>query len=151
MSTSIRSHAEKLIDGRWVSVPYWKPFRSQDYQVFSWLSGVRNYSAITPISHLRGIPGDFSKPITPYMANDKAHSATWLSVRELLSFNYDSLIEDRKAVTQMSFNSWNHASLAPVGEGEMTSLRQFLGKCYFEELELMQSIGVERIVIWFEG
>jgi len=145
-----------------VEVPLneWKmgPLDHRSYAMFGFLAGVRNYSAITPISEPRGWPKDFrySRPgrtdddvwyrdSDDYMF-DEYHSHTWLSIDELLSYNYDQIVEDRRVT-----RNGNGGVTCDPGEGNQETLREFLGEGFFDDLQTLKECGVERIVFAFDN
>jgi hypothetical protein len=68
---------------------------------------------------------------------------------ELLAFDYNKVFWDRRVM-----KGRNGASLAKVGEGVHLSYRAFLGKNYFESLEVMQGLGqpdLVRVVFCFNA
>lgn len=158
MGCDIHVHAEKREGDRWVKValpeiPHasWSeaPFESRQYSKFGFLADVRNYSAIPPIAQPRGVPDD----ISPEVRHDyegwglDAHSASWLSLDELLAHDYEQQVEDRRCT-----RNGNGGSTCEPGEGERQTLRKFLeGTDFFESLEVAQKEGVERIVFWFDN
>lgn len=64
----------------------------------------------------------------------------WVSIAELLTVDYDQIIEDRRE------NGW----ILPPGEGTPMPLREFLGPKFFADLEQLQRAGAERVVFWFD-
>lgn len=88
---------EKWVSGDYFSVnPYFEDegeekykiapiYDNRDYRMFSILAGVRNYTDITPISELRGIPDDCCSEIaasSEYWGSD-GHSHSFLTLAEL--------------------------------------------------------------------
>jgi hypothetical protein len=71
-------------------------------------------------------------------------------VSELVDFNYDAPMEDRRVTRQTGPNSWNGGCTCEPGEGEQTTFREFLGKAFFEDLEKLKASGAERVVFWFD-
>jgi hypothetical protein len=63
-----------------------------------------------------------------------AHSASWLSVDELDSFDYGALAEDRRARVRTEPNSFDGGGLAEPGQGPTMTYRAFLGRGFFEDL-----------------
>lgn len=121
------------------------PFFWRSYSIFAFLAGVRNYSAITPISEPRGLPSDFCTD--GYTKDDGGislgeHNFSWLSVDELLAFDYGKTIEDRRIENGQTCES---------GRGEIKSLREFLGKGFFNDLIKLKEIDAGRIVFGFDG
>lgn len=69
------------------------------------------------------------------------HSASWLSLKELLEFDYDQIFEDRR----------NGGYTCEPGKGELTTYKEFLGEGFFEDLEKLKNSGADRIVFWFDN
>lgn len=137
---------ETFCDGR-------EPFSWRAYGVFGFLANVRNYSDVTPIAERRGWPADASEganEVYEEWAGD-AHSASWLAVAELASFDYDQPMEDRRVSRQISENLWSGAETAEAGGGRMTTFRDFLGAGFFHDLKTLQDIGADRILFFFDN
>lgn len=122
------------------------PFGWRSYGMFGFLADVRNYSAVPPIAAQRGLPEDFD----PEAHDVGDHSYSWLTVEELLAFDYDQPLEDRRVTRQTSTGIWNGGHTAEPGGGEMTTFRAFLGQCFFDDLEQLKAIGAGRIVFGFD-
>lgn len=123
-------------------------FDMRSYRVFGFLADVRNYSAVTPISEKRGIPANISPEVRDgyeYWCGD-GHSHSWLYLEEMLNFNYEDQMEDRRCTV-----NGNGSRTTPEGEGEIKSYRDFLGEFYFNELEKLKESGVDRVVFWFDN
>lgn len=132
------------------------PFDHRSYSVFAFLAGVRNYDCCEPLSEPKGIPNDVSDEIkTEYDSwSCDSHSTSYLTLRELLEFDYDKIFWNRRVTKQTSNNCWNGASLADEGEGAMISYRENLGEFFFTHLEELKSLGDiddVRIVFWFDN
>lgn len=155
MGCDIHIIAQRRVDGGWTEakgafVDGASPFDWRSYSMFGFLAGVRNYSAVPPISEPRGLPEDFD-------ADEEAggfvgdHSFSWLTVKELSDFDYDQLFEDRRVTRQIGPNLRSGAITADVGDGELTTYRKFLGEGFFKDLAELQRIGAERIVFGFDS
>lgn len=82
------------------------------------------------------------------------HSFSWLSLKELLDFNYDQTFEDRRVTVQTGPRSWNGAGEAEPGGGEQTTFREFLGEAFFSQLEILKTYGEPenvRVVFGFDN
>jgi hypothetical protein len=154
MGCDIHAHAEKRnASGKWERLTIPEPFDWRSYGLFGFLADVRNYSAVPPIAPRRGLPSDASADVrhdSEEWAGD-GHSHSWLSLEEILSFNYDAAMEDRRVTRQVAANAWDGGCTADPGGGEQTTFRAFLGPKYFEELDRLKAAGVERIVFWFDN
>jgi len=153
MGCDIHAYAEKMAGGGWVHVADIHPFDCRDYGLFGFLAGVRNYSAVTPIAVPRGIPKDASQYVREQYEywDTNAHSASWLLVSELASFDYDAMMEDRRCTRQTGPNCWDGGQTADPGDGKNMTYREFLGRHFFTDLRRLQDAGAERVVFWFDN
>ena len=106
MGCDIHSRAEQRDEnGKWQVIAGFPPFDWRDYGMYGFLAGVRNYSAVPPISQPRGLPSD-----APEVDEDDGwlgdHSYSWLSVEELTTFDYDAAVEDCRVTRQIGPNFW---------------------------------------------
>lgn len=147
MGCDIHTTCERKVGARWIEVPV-KPeaFDWRSYGLFGFLADVRNYSFVPPIAAQRGIPDDASEAALDYIKDSDRHSCSWLSLQELLEFDYSKTFEDRRTM-----RDHNGAADAGEGNGEITTFREFLGTGYFKELERLKAAGVERIVFGFDS
>lgn len=129
------------------------PFDWRSYAMFAFLAGVRNYSAITPISEPRGLPDDLK--VGEWYDEDYIdvgeHNFSWLTVDELAAIDYDQIIEDRRVRRQVGPNVWSGGQTCDPGEGEATTLREFLGTGFMGDLAKLKELGAERIVFGFDN
>lgn len=148
MGCDIHARIEKKADGRWLDIPSANAFDCRSYGIFGFLADVRNYSDVPPIAVPRGIPPDASKDVKADSDgwDTDGHTHSWLSMDELLTFDYDQPVEDRRVTI-----NGNGGCTAQPGEGRMTTYREFLGKWYFDELERLKELGAERVVFWFDN
>lgn len=138
--------------GEYKHIHGFAPFSNRDYGTFGFLAGVRNYSNIPPICELRGFPCDASKSVEQdYIGwGDDAHSSSWISVEELLGFDYDKQIEDCR-VTRMTQYGLDGGCTCEKGDGRLTTYRDFLGPYFFKDLEYLSKKHAHRIVFWFDN
>jgi hypothetical protein len=132
------------------------PFNWRSYSMFAFLAGVRNYDHCTPISEPKGLPSDVSDEIkADYVRWDgDAHSESFLTLKELLDFDYDQKFWNRRVMKQVSDNHWNGAALAEEGEGTILTYRENLGSWFFTHLNDLKALGEPedvRIVFWFDN
>ncbi len=148
MGCDIHSYAEKRnAAGQWECIPGVVPFDWRCYGMYGFLAGVRNYSAVPPIAMPRGLPGDVSREVHEALDMDYSiHSTSWLTISELVAFDYSAEMEDRR-VTRGN----NGACTCDPGEGERMTFREFLGGSFFKDLERLKEIGAERIVFGFDN
>lgn len=153
MGCDIHGYAERRnAAGQWEEIPGLRPFDWRSYNLFGWLAGVRNYSAVAPIAERRGLPGDVSPAIEElYVEDADCHSATWVSLAELREFDYDMLCEDRRGAVREGGVIVSGAGTCPPGKGAVMPYREFLGKSYFDELDRLQAAGAKRVIVWFDN
>ena len=135
--------------GAWedLGISIWE---NRNYSVFGFLAGVRNYSAVEPLSKPRGLPENDQS-----FVNDPDdyyyHSTSWFSIEELLAIDPNREVEDRRYMKQEGPNSWNGTATCAEGEGEKTTLREFLGEKFFDDIERAKKAGTERVVFAFDN
>ena len=129
------------------------PFDRRSYSLFSFLADVRQRDNIKPISEPKGLPEDSGVLNSPleepeeyvYYGYDNGtahtegeriecdinyHSLTYLTLKELIEFNYD-----KKATEEKTY-------------------REYLGVLFFQELEILKTLGdpdYVRIIFWFDN
>ena len=152
MGCDIHAYPERRDGNKWIAL-YGEAFDWRAYGLYGFLAGVRNYSDVPPIAPQRGVPEDMSPQVAEeyYDWGSDRHSPSWLSMDELLSFDYDQPVEDRRVTRQLGPNLFNGGSTAEPGGGRMTTFREFLGADYFKELDRLKALGAERIVFWFDN
>lgn len=128
-----------------------EPFDWRSYGMFGFLADVRNYSECPVICSPKGFPEDASKEVLEEynIRYGDAHSASWLTVKELADYDYHQVFWDRRIMKNN-----NGASKAEEGEGEYLSMRQFLGDNFFANLEALKLLGNPeevRVVFWFDN
>jgi len=142
--------------GEWVHVPLPADDLRLENRVYAWfefLADVRNYGAIPPISEPRGIPED-AAPETRE-AHERwgvdAHSASWLSLNELVHFDYDRNTEDRRVTRRLPSGVLDGGCTCDPGEGQRMTFRDYLGPDFFTALRQLDELGAQRIVFWFDN
>lgn len=61
---------------------------------------------------------------------------------------------DRRVSKQVSPRGWNNAALAEEGEGQIVTYREHLGNGFFQDIEVLKTLGSAddvRIVFWFDN
>lgn len=151
MGCDIHIRAEIKSESGWEPISDFAPFDWRQYGMYGFLANVRNYSAVPPISTPRGLPDGL--PAGDYEGDSYLgyHSHSWLSVAELLAFNYDQQIEDRRVTREISPGFNNGSLTAAPGGGEITTYREFLGPAFFIDLERLRQLGADRIVFGFDS
>ena len=134
------------------------PFSEQNYGLFAFLADVRNYACIPVLSQPRGFPPaktrtyneglgslwEFNRR-TDWPEHEGNSCATWFLVSELLAYDYDTVFENRR-------NSDSRDEPVPVGCGDLTTVREYIGPKFFEDLEVMRQLGdpeKTRVIISF--
>lgn len=154
MGCDIHAHAERRNpEGGWGRLAIPEPFDHRNYGVFGFLADVRNYSEVPPLAPRRGLPADASEAVKEDCESwsGDGHSHSWLSLGELLAFNYDATFEDRRVTRQVAVNAWDGGCTAEPGGGRQTTFRAFLGPNFFKELDRLKAAGAERVVFWFDN
>ena len=153
MSTNITVVAQRRDEnGKWQEVPSDDLFDYCDYNVFGWMAGVRNYSAVTPLAEPRGLPPDWRvKEVTGTFRDgwdwdifEDHGCCSWYTTDELMAVDYDQVVEDRRVMINN-----NGGCTCPSGEGVAMTLREFLGETVVNEFMSLRERGIERIVFGF--
>jgi hypothetical protein len=156
MGTYMQHEVQVRKDGQWETIHDFVDL-PQDYGLYGWLADVRNYSAIKPINGCRGFPDDFRYPtdgkddindgwndMNNYDQYQYHWSRSWLSGEEIAAVNFDQMVEDRR----VSIDGDGGCTCEP-GEGEMMTLRKFLGEQTVEKLLKIAALDDSRIVYCF--
>lgn len=143
-------------NGKWtrVSLPEYEiVLEERVYAWFAFLADVRNYGAVTPISEPRGIPEDASESTKEAHAqwDVDAHSASWLTLNELIDFDYEQGTEDRRVTRTLPSGLLHGGCTCEPGQGKSMALGEYLGEAFFKGLQQLQTAGAERIVFWFDN
>lgn len=106
MGCDIHMRAEVLKDGKWEMVgevfegynnaKSAEPYDGRNYELFSFLAGVRNRFDIIPISEPKGYPDDISKEVKKELEDDwgsDGHSASYLTLEELINADWKRKIK----------------------------------------------------------
>lgn len=156
MGVDIETFVEVRRNGKWELVfedrseeLFWR-----NYAIFGFLADVNNYSHSPVVSEPRGLPEDVSAEVRDRHEDDcaDAFSASWLTLHELLAYDYGQVFWDRRITRQTGPNSFDGAALAGEGEGRHMPLRDFLDAAFFRSLELLKRWGDPaevRVVFWF--
>lgn len=156
------------------------PFDWRSYGMFGFLADVRNYSHVPPLGECKGLPRDseyLNEEIKPmefnygYVNNGIAynrreeilkdlnyHSHNYYTLRELIEFDYSQTFEDlryTKVEKLPNGGTWSDgAAIAEPGKGTMTTFKEFLKEGFFEEIEVLKTLGDPdsvRVVFWFDN
>jgi hypothetical protein len=155
MGTSIETRVEVRTADGWTTSDL-TALNDGNYGIYGFLADVRNYSHSPVIAEPRGLPDDVD--MTAEEREDWAdgwqHGASWLTLAELLAFDYEQVFWDRRIEREISPGCFDGAALAEEGEGEHVTMRDFLGEWYFGQLEMLGTLGTPedvRIVFWFDS
>jgi hypothetical protein len=130
------------------------PFNWRDYGMYGFLANVRNYSRVPTVTTPRsGIPHDVSPEVRSQFDScaSYVHTPTWVTLRELLEFDYEQIFWNRYVRRQVTESGYS-VGLAEEGEGVRLSVRDFLGPRFFEHLNVLKALGAPedvRIIFWF--
>jgi hypothetical protein len=95
MGCDIHTHIEVKINDKWEH--YSCPALDRNYLLFARICGVRNYENQVPISNPRGLPDNIS-PVTKLVSEEGGHSATWLSMQEIITLIESSIDWDYRKI-----------------------------------------------------
>lgn len=177
MGCDIYSYGEQKVPDRWVCVRSHvltgldrfpgsdpeplapEPFDRVSYPHFAFLAGVRNDWRVPPIAEPRGLPADASAYtryfyFDPYRRNEPrgGHSASWLSMEELIGFDYDRTFEDHAPMYELNGRWYYEYKCIEAAHGGRTkTYREFLGPEFLQLPHALKSVGVERVVFWFDN
>lgn len=155
---------------------FFAPFNWRNYGVFGFLADVRNYSCSEVICEPKGFPDDSEVLNQPVEQNDvygnsndivtlrnelddsDYHSKSWLTLKELLDFDYEKTFWDRR-ISRTTHNEFggsftDGAALANEGEGKTITYRDHLGESFFKDLETLKTFGNPedvRIIFYFDN
>lgn len=136
-------------------------FRS--YNISSFLAGIRNYNNIIPICNPKGFPIDSEYLNAPYnkdisirediMQDGNYDGESWLMLKEMLDFNYEQTFEINHLTIEREWDKKNkHWNKTEHITTEQTNYREFLGEAYYEDIELLKTLGKPedvRIIFYF--
>lgn len=137
-----------------------EPFPYRDYGLFGFLADMRNHSHTPVIAEPRGLPDDVTPAIrSDYESWTGYFAASWLTVAELLAYDYDQVFWDRRIERSYPLPNGgtytDGAALADEGEGRRLPLREFLPDWYFRRLAEMAKLADDpanvRVVLWFDS
>lgn len=153
MGCDIHAYVEKRVGDHWEALEFEIFEDGRSYSIFGFLAGVRNYSAVTPIAEPRGLPADVSDTVRASFEQwgGDGHTSSWLTLEELLAFDYDAMMEDRRCTREIAPNCFSGGETCAPGEGKIMSYREFLFPYFFANINGAKHAGAERIVFWFDN
>lgn len=104
---------------------------------------------MSPIASRRGLPEDVSDEVRCEAEDEDFYSPSWVSLDELLAFDYDATFEDRRTGN----GGHQFGDTFPAGMGTIRPYREIFCDAYWNELEAMKALGEvtdTRIVFWFD-
>lgn len=118
MGTDIHVCVERRVDGMWNAVLkpddytedslYWLDV-NRNYSLFAILADVRNGyggDGFIPISKPRGLPSDVSAEILKDHAEGWDHSISWLTLQEILDYDWTQITKRRGWVNGPAYFKW---------------------------------------------
>lgn len=134
-------------DGTWLDVfdigefSEDNPLGFRAYNYFGLIADVRNYAQIPPIADPRGRPKDFHG--YSYEDGPERYGFTWYELDELLNFDWDRAVEDRRD---------DGAGTVPPTQGRMTTYRAEMGEPRLAQLRRLreQYPGRVRLIFCFD-
>jgi len=148
------------------------PFSSRHYALFGVLAGVR-YNDIKSFGKPKGIPDDVSYSVGKFWKAEEgdAHSASHLSVKELIEFNFfeemeydDSFYEEFSIHPHKFGNTFGNRVVCIEKERPKNiymhkkykqTLKAFIGELFFVQLDEMCDLHQDpenvRLVFWFDN
>ncbi len=157
MGCDIHTITEVKTPNGWKAVLLDKPvFDWRSYRMYGFLADVRNYSATPPIHEQRDWPEDITHE-AEQLRKDwdcNAHSFTYVTLADLLAFDYSKAIEDCRVVEQVGPNAWDGGATVKRGGGKITTYRDFLDGYFFTELDRLSELGHPadvRVLMFFDN
>lgn len=184
MGCDIHSFAEvrNKETGKWEKVGYVfpesdnkmtdEPFSVRSYSVFGFIANVKNLSESPFLQEYRGLPDDseylnaveeveyfhhIEKETKKSQIEERGYFGYgYLILKEITDFDYDQSFEDRR------YASWpdgkhikgTGSERCEPGQGEMVKYKDFLPSQFFEDVEILKTLGDPedvRIVFWFDN
>ncbi|ROU07899.1 hypothetical protein [Lysobacter enzymogenes] len=137
MAGYLRIHPERRdATGRFEELPETDRLRARNYTRFAFLAGVSNWANIVPISPPRGLPDDASETVRRTFANGLRHATSWLTLDELLNFDYDQPLRFREDVRPEQCTAGTY--------------RELLDDDFLQALRDFRAQGATRLVFWFD-
>ncbi len=120
------------------------------YAFFGWLNDVRNYSDVPVFSGTKSdIPADATKRSVDF--HDYNHSACHVYVKDLMEFDYDAPVENRRVTRKMPNGVINGGCTCAEGEGEQTTYREIFGQWVIDRIGEIWRSGAQRVIISFDS
>lgn len=133
------------------------PDLGRNYSLFGWLAGVRNYSAVVPLSAPRGVPDDLSGTVSDeaFRWEGDGHTHSYFTAAELLAVDYEQTVEDRRHTVQEASGIFNGGATCAPGKGVKEKLGDFIGRDFITVVKKMATLHHDpkcvRLVFWFDN
>lgn len=127
-----------------------EPFQYMGSSLTAFIGGVRNFAHIPENFEVRGLPEPGSNGVdeipntspfsfwggvdsTHYPEINSEYLKTWLTLKELVDFDYDKTFEDRTSKS----GDLGFRNSEVEGEGVITTYRDFLGSQFIKDIEII--------------
>jgi hypothetical protein len=165
MSIGLDCWTEVRKDGQW-NIAETDSEMDFSYDAIVFLTGRKNDDHCAPVlgedKQYRGYPDDsaylnekvevwWGDPITRKSELIDSGSGyyfniSWVTLAELLSYDYDTVFEDRYNM----MGEYGNRKF-PEGEGKITTMRDFLGEHFMQKVEYLKTLGEPddvRVIFW---
>ena len=125
MGIDIYFYVERREGDRWVSCDEWVPgedslglelqdtvdpfYHDRDYEVFAILADVYNVDGCNPVARPKGVPDDMCPEVRQryqHAVEFDCFAATWLSLAEILAFDWDQTVTRQGYAHGPAFYEW---------------------------------------------
>lgn len=132
------------------------PFDWRDYNMFAFLAGVRSDGYCEPLAEQRGLPPDANIEIKDMIEKygESAHSASYLTLRELVEFDYKKIFWDKRVTNKIISDLLPGIVIDERDKCEIVTYNEYLGDFFFKHLDELTELGEPddvRIVFWFDN
>lgn len=133
-----------------------EPFSVRSYSLFGFLANVRNYAYCPVIAQPKGLPNDseYLNSIGGENWVSDGGNASYLTLKELLEFDYEQVFENKRMAKQTSSNSWTGAHITTTDKGQKMTVKEHLeGSRFFQNLEVLKTLGEPedvRVLFYFD-
>ena len=150
MGFDLFAFPERLEDGRYETDTSDRFFDWRHHGMWSFLGGWDEDLGVPCIARERGFPAD-GVQIEPFMSEglpSDIFGMSWLSVQELLDYDYDTAFVGR--FRNLEDGDGHVIGYIPDPEAATNiTVRTFLAPDYFKELARLAASGAERIVFFY--
>ena len=150
MGWNLQAFPERTAGERHEIIPDLRVFAWRHCGMFGFLGGFENKIGIPALAEERGIPMG-SILYEPFMTGEgvgDTFGTSWLSVRELLDFDYDAtFVGTFRIVDEYEDGSFSY--LEDAGAATEMTFRRFLGPDFFVELDRLVAASADRVVLFY--